>query len=203
MIRNIKLKFKSKEKDLPFIPSNFEDLKNLFIDLFDEKITQELIFTYFDGNDECYIDSDGYNIFLDYIKKDENTLTVFVTYEGNNLNNYFSDISADSEYPEEEENIEKNKCFTFGDSKEIEVNFNGGETPEPTYKTDENSKIYTNIVENPYNKDYNIKQLEENLIKKDERIKELEKRITELENDNKILKENNKKEILLGNFLLF
>ena len=165
---NIKFKFNSKEKDIYFIPENFEDLKDLFSNLFDEKITREIIFTYFDENDECFIDSEGYDTFLEYANRNENAVTIIASYENHSLGDCFSNVSVESEYPEKEIKVE-NKSFTFGDEKTTEnINFRRGETPDEKYINNEEKVSQNNYenIENPYRKDHYMEILNEDLIKK-------------------------------------
>ena len=162
---NIKFKFNSKEKDLYFIPENFDDLKDSFSNLFDEKITDKISFIYLDENDEIYIDSEGYNTFLEYVNKNENAIKIFVTYENHSLGNYFSNISVESEYPEKEK-IEDNKFFSLNDEISTEsIIFKRDETHES--KNTDNEEVSQNNNENiekSFRKDIYMKQLEKESI---------------------------------------
>ena len=107
MERDLKFNFNSKEVEISFTPETFEQLKNLFLELYN------------------VLNNENYQNF----KNNEIADTIFVS---NNLNNNFSKVNAVSEYPTGD-----NRTYTLGEtpnpegSSIININYN----PYQSYKT--------------------------------------------------------------------
>ena len=170
MSRNLKFNFNSKEEDISFTPETFEELKNLFLDLYNEKPSKEIYFKYIEEDKEIFLSNENYENF----KINENINTIFVS---NNLNNNFSNVKVESEYP-----TGNNRSYTLG------------ETPNP----EDSSIININIV-NPYQnnkieeekkEEIKIEKINEKLEKDNEQLR---KKNIELNKDKKQLNELIKK----------
>ena len=166
MDRKLKFNFNSKEEELSFNPETFEDLKNLFLELYNEKSSKEINFKFIEENKEILLNNENYQNFI----INENVDTIFVS---KNLNNNFSNVNVESEYP-----IEDNRSYTLG------------ETPIP----EESSALNLNM-DNPYrnkNEEENKimkeeleKKMKVELEKNQKTIEELKKKNLELSKDKK------------------
>ena len=56
MDRNLKFNFNSEEKEISFIPETFEQLKNLFLELYDGKSLKDIYFNYIKEDKEILLD---------------------------------------------------------------------------------------------------------------------------------------------------
>ena len=130
MDRNLKFNFNSEEKEISFIPETFEQLKNLFLELYDGKSLKDIYFKYIKEDREILLDKENYQNF----KNNEIAEIIFVF---NNINDNFSNVHVVSEYP-----VENNRSYTIGEtpgseeSSIININYN----PYQSYKTEEDLK---------------------------------------------------------------
>ena len=205
MDRDLKFNFNSKEVEISFTPETFEQLKNLFLELYNEKSLKEINFKYIKEDKEILLDNENYQNF----KNNEIVETIFVS---NNLDNNFFNVNAESEYPTGD-----NRSYKLGETPNpedlsiININYN----PYQNYKTEEDKnkeeferkvkeevekgiKEKQKIIEQLRNKIldlFKIKKEQNNLIKKYEEdlkinndkykkeIEELQKKIKEKENE--------------------
>ena len=129
MSKKLKLNFNSKEEEIEFVPETFEELKNLFLELYNEKSLKDINFKYIEEDKEILLNNENYQ----NLRINENIDTIFIS---NNLNNNFSNVIVESEYPTEDDKSYNNALTPNPENSTI-ININ----MDNPYKTDDKNKI--------------------------------------------------------------